>query len=96
MMCQEEEEDDVPDDVPTDAQMYFTYDIVKTDPVGGGAPQYEKRCREARAHGDLINVPAFRWSAPVFRQNLLSLEDAVKMQKYEKLLSKKNLSLIHI
>ena len=90
MMCQEEEEDDVPDDVPTDAQMYFTYDIVKTDPVGGGAPQYEKRCREARAHGDLSNVPAFRWSAPVFRQNLLSLEDAVKMHVYEKLLSKKN------
>ena len=90
MMCQEEEEDDVPDDVPTDAQMYFTYDIVKTDPVGGGAPQYEKRCREARAHGDLINVPAFRWSAPVFRQNLLSLEDAVKKHVYEKLLSKKN------
>ena len=80
----------VVDDVPTDAQMYFAYDIVKKDPVGGGAPEYEERCREARAHGDLVNVPPFRWSAPVFKQIVLSTEDGVKMQTYERLLSKRN------
>jgi len=76
----EEEDDSVPDDVPTDAQMYFTYDIVKKNPVAGGAPQYQERCREARAAGDLSNVPAFRCSAPVFHQNVHSIHDAVKMQ----------------
>ena len=86
----EQEDDTVADDVPTDAQMYITYDIVKKDPVAGGGPQYEERCRDARASGDLINVPAFRCSPPIFHQNVHSIAEAVKIYIFEKLLSKRN------
>ena len=84
------EEDTVPDDVSTDAQMYITYDIVKKDPVAGGAPQYEQRCCEVRASGDLRNVPAFRNSKFVFHQNVRSIAQAVKIDLFGELLSKKN------
>ena len=79
-----------PADVPTDAQMYFVYDIVKRDPGAGGAPQYVERCRDARAAGELTKVPSFRCSAYVFHQCVHSIAAALKTDIFGRLLSKKN------
>jgi hypothetical protein len=84
------EHDTLANDVPTDAQMYLTYSIIKENPVAGGGRQYEQRCLDSRSSGDLLNIPAFRCSNKVFYQSVHSIAEAVKLEVCSKLINKKN------
>ena len=77
-------------DGPTDAQLLITLKLIKKDPLGADANDYVAACQEARACGDLKNVPAFRCSRFIFPQNVSCLAAATLDDVYGRLLSKKN------
>ena len=83
-------QEEVVSDVPTDAQMYFTLDLVKKNPLKASGKDYEARCKDARESGDLKNVPPFRCSKFIFPQNVRSIAAATEDDVHARFMSKKN------
>lgn len=87
---EDEEKDLEEDDVPTDIQMSIGYGLLKEDPRNATGKMYKKNCEKARQSGDIENVPEWRNSEKIFRQQTLSHGAAVLDRVHEDLLSKKN------